>query len=324
MGMDISVVAAAREDDRPPQEALLVASLADQLGYREVWIGEGPTWDSFVLATAIGLATERIAVTAGPLPVSVRDPMTIARAAAGAAALIRRPVGVAIGTSSVRVVEGLHGRSRARAVNDLSTSAAAVRALTDHQRPEAMETILTGQGFRARLAPAGGLLTIAAFGDRAIAVAARHADRMLLDVVSPAQVGRLRAKLDAAAKEVDRTPPKLAAWLPTAIDPTPEAHTQLTRSLVGYLTVPGYREMFATAGFGDAVELAAGGADRDELVAALPEDAAQLVGIVGDAATMRERLDAYADAGLDEIAIVPATAGDVGGQRTLTAVAKLL
>ena len=63
--MEISVVAAAREDDRPPEEAVQSAVLADRLGYREVWLGEGPTWDSFVLATAVGLATQRIALTAG-------------------------------------------------------------------------------------------------------------------------------------------------------------------------------------------------------------------------------------------------------------------
>jgi alkanesulfonate monooxygenase SsuD/methylene tetrahydromethanopterin reductase-like flavin-dependent oxidoreductase (luciferase family) len=52
--MDISVVAAAREDDSPVDEPLRVAAVADRLGYREVWAGEGPTWDAFVLATAIG------------------------------------------------------------------------------------------------------------------------------------------------------------------------------------------------------------------------------------------------------------------------------
>jgi alkanesulfonate monooxygenase SsuD/methylene tetrahydromethanopterin reductase-like flavin-dependent oxidoreductase (luciferase family) len=66
--MDISVVAAAREDDSPVDEPLRVGLLADRLGYREVWVGEGPTWDSFVLAAAIGCATERVALRAGPVP----------------------------------------------------------------------------------------------------------------------------------------------------------------------------------------------------------------------------------------------------------------
>jgi alkanesulfonate monooxygenase SsuD/methylene tetrahydromethanopterin reductase-like flavin-dependent oxidoreductase (luciferase family) len=79
--MDITVVAVAREDGSPVDGPLRVTALADRLGHREVWGCEGPTWDAFVPATAAGAATRRIAVTAGPVPVSVRDSYTIARGA---------------------------------------------------------------------------------------------------------------------------------------------------------------------------------------------------------------------------------------------------
>jgi alkanesulfonate monooxygenase SsuD/methylene tetrahydromethanopterin reductase-like flavin-dependent oxidoreductase (luciferase family) len=144
--MEISVVAAAREDDRPPEEAVQSAVLADRLGYREVWLGEGPTWDSFVLATAVGLATQRIALTAGPMPVSVRDPATIVRGSADVEAVTGRPVGVALGTSSVRVVRGLHGRSRATPVDDLRAAAPAYVA---HRRGEWFGAS-SAHGFRQR------------------------------------------------------------------------------------------------------------------------------------------------------------------------------
>ena len=239
--MKISVVAAAREDEQPPLEATDVAVLADRLGYGEVWLGEGPTWDAFALAAAVGSATGRIAITVGPVPVSVRDPFTIVRGAASAEALIGRPVGVALGTSSTRVVEGVHGRSRARPVGDLRDSAAAYQA---HRRGEWFGATGT-HGFHRRLPPATGPLTIAAFGDRAIGIAARHADRMLLDLVSPAQVRELRAKLHS----VTGHPPTLAAWLPAAVDPDDASYAQLMRAVAGYLPVRGYQEVFAAAGF---------------------------------------------------------------------------
>ncbi|CAL9404312.1 hypothetical protein SUDANB140_01520 [Streptomyces sp. enrichment culture] len=162
---------------------------------------------------------------------------------------------------------------------------------------------------------------MAAFGDRAISVAARYADRMLLDVVSPEQVRALRAKLLAAADAAGRTPPAPAAWVPAAVDPDPASLTQVMRSVVGCLTVPGYREMFEAAGFGEAVALARTDADAGTLLRALPREAAATVGLVGGLDTVRARMNAYAEAGLDEIALVPATAGDPSGQRTLTALA---
>src|ERR687897_889049 len=101
--MDISVVVRAREDEAGPSEILGLASLADELGYAELWIGEGPTWDAFVLATGVGLVTRNSSLTVGPVPVSVRDPATISRGAASVASVTGRRVGVALGTSSVRV-----------------------------------------------------------------------------------------------------------------------------------------------------------------------------------------------------------------------------
>jgi probable F420-dependent oxidoreductase len=311
--MKISVVAAAREDEQSPTEALDVAAMADRLGFGEVWLGEGPTWDAFALAAAVGARTSRVALTAGPVPVSVRDPFTIVRGAASVEAVTGRPAGVALGTSSTRVVEGVHGRSRATPVSDLRDCAAAYVA---HRRSEWFGATGT-HGFRPRLPAATGPLTIAAFGNRAIRIAARYADRMLLDLVSPAQVRELRASLHAAS---DR-PPSLAAWLPAAVDPDDASYAQLMRALAGYLPVRGYQEMFAAAGFTAAVELANRGAGRDELVAALPEHAARTVGLVGDAPAVRARIAQYAEAGLDEVALVPATAGDPAGERTLTALA---
>lgn len=320
--MDVSVVAAAREDDARALETVDIAVHADRLGYREVWLGEGPTWDSFALATAVGVRTRQVRLTAGPIPVHVRDPFSIARGAASAAALVGRPVGVALGTSSTRVVEGVHGRSRERPVAALAESAAVVADLLG-PRTEQGRTRLSALGFSWRLPPGGGALTVAAFGERAVAVAVEHADRMLLDLVSPEQVRMLRERRDAAATRAGRTPPPLAAWIPAAVEPTERDREQILRSIAGYLTVRGYSDMFVDAGFGNAVELAASGADTDRLLAELPPEAAGVVGLVGDRDTVRARLDEYAAAGLDEIAVFPTTAGDPAGRRTLTALAEL-
>ncbi|GLZ07941.1 hypothetical protein Acsp03_54070 [Actinomadura sp. NBRC 104412] len=58
------------------------------------------------------------------------------------------------------------------------------------------------------------------------------------------------------------------------------------------------------------------------MIAALKAAATGRIGLVGAAGTVGDRLAAYADAGLDEAVLVPATGGDPGGERTLTAVAR--
>jgi probable F420-dependent oxidoreductase len=312
----MSVVAAAREDGRPVTDLMEVAQTADRLGYPEVWIGEGGTWDALVAAAAVGLSTDRIEITAGPVAVSVRDPITTGRGAATAATLTGRSIGVALGASSVRFVEGLHGRSRSRVIRELDESAAALARYL-HQPTD----VADAPGFRRKMNLPGGFLTVAAFGDRAIDIAARHADRMLLDLVTPEVVARLREKLEAAADRAARPRPSLAAWLPAAVDPGDPADRYVREGIAGYLPVRGYDDMFVAAGFDEAVRLAAAGHPVPDLVDALPDDAASRVGLVGDLDAVRARIRDYEAAGLDEIAVVPALPGDPGGARTLTALA---
>lgn len=319
--MDTSVVVKAREDGAAPDEILGLAAAADDLGFGELWVGEGPTWDAFVLATAVGSSTRDASLTVGPVPVSVRDPATIARGAGSVASLIGRQVGVALGTSSVRVVEKLHGRSRSRAITDLNESARAIRDLMETP-PGLRFQDYPDAAFLSRLPAPNGPLTVAAVGDRAIQVAADHADRMLADLVTPEQVARLRTKLEVVSGS--RAIPRLAAWLPAAVEPPEEALRQVRETVAGYLTVGGYREMLIEAGFGEAIQDADAGADLAHLIAVLPQEAPSIVGLIGDRDEVGERLQAYAAAGLDEVAVVPVTSGDPNGERTLRAIRELL
>jgi probable F420-dependent oxidoreductase len=314
--MDISAVVGMWLD-RPPEEALHTAVLADRLGFGELWIGETGTWDAFALATAVGLATDTIALTVGPVPVAVRDPAMIAMGAASVTALTRRRVGVALGTSNPTLVEDWHGRSRDGAAGALEESVRAVATLLGGGRTNGEN------GFRLRLSPPEGPLTVAALGDRAIATAAAHADRMVVNLVTPQQAAELKEKLEAAARKAGRPTPRLAAWMPAAVDPAPESYAQLIWGLVPYLSAPRYSANLAAAGFSDAVELARAGTAPRDLLTALPLELAGTIGLAGDTAAVRSRLAAYADAGVDEVAVVPVTGGDPGGERTLSALRKL-
>jgi len=61
------------------------------------------------------------------------------------------------------------------------------------------------------------------------------------------------------------------------------------------------------------------GAAPRELLKDVPAELPRAVGLVGSEAEVRERMALYRDAGVDEVALVPATAGDPGGRRTLEA-----
>ncbi|GAA3456179.1 LLM class F420-dependent oxidoreductase [Dactylosporangium matsuzakiense] len=300
--------------DRPPAEALGTARLAGELGFPALWIGEMATYDAFALAAAAGPALPPATrLVLGPFAVTVRDPMMIAMGAASVAALTGLSVSVALGTSSPVVVEQWHGRSRAGSAQALETAARSVRALLAGERVG---------GYRLRLPPVEPDIVVAAFGPRAVTTAARHADRMVLNLLDPPTAGDLVRRLRAA----DGRRPRVAAWAPAAIgSDLPAAYEQLRRGVVGYLAAPGYCDMFVRAGFGDVVEFARTGPHPRELLAAIPDALVDAVGVVGDRDAARQRIAAYREHGVDDVVLVPAsTDADPLGAATLAAARELL
>ena len=290
--------------DRPAGEALEVAAVADELGYDELWVGEMATYDAFALATAIGLRTSHLSLTVGPLAVGVRSPASIAMGVASTANLIGHDVNVALGTSSTLVVEAWHERVRTQPARALEHTAETVRVLLQGGKSDG--------GFRLRLEPQACSITIAAFGERAVRIAAVRGDRMVLNLVTPKTAARLCAQYREAGGK------RAAVWLPTAIDPDDDARQQLTRALVAYLGAPGYGDVFEEAGFGEVVAFARTRPHPRDLLEAIPPELVDAVGLVGDVTGVTKRLAEYHDAGIDDICVVPATASDRAGRRTLT------
>jgi probable F420-dependent oxidoreductase len=285
--------------DRPLSADIETAVLADQLGYEQLWVPEMAKADSPAMAAIVADRTDAIELVLGPLAVTVRTPVQIAIALQTVAAT-GRPVHAALGTSS-DVVARWHGRPRAGAADALASTRADLATLLEGGRVN---------GYRLPQPPDPvPSITVAAFGPRAVD-AARHADRMVLNMVTVETAGRLASRH-----------PNTAVWLCAAIDPTDEERAWLARGFVGYLAAPGYGEMFAEAGYGELVELARSRPGPKAIHAAMPPDLIDRVALVGDETTVRRRVADYEAAGVAEICLVP-SAPDLGSSaRTLEALA---
>jgi probable F420-dependent oxidoreductase len=313
--------------DRPAAEVVRTAQVADELGYGEIWIGEMATFDAFALGAVVAERTSRAALTIGPLAVAVRDPVMIAMGAGSLAELTGRTVNVALGSSSPVVVEQWHGRRQERTALALAESAAAVRALLAGDKADVRGEVISTRGFRLRTRAPGSSLTIAAFGRGAVRTAARQADRMVINLVTPKSAARLVQMLHDECRAAGRPVPPVAVWLaavavPDGGAPDAQALEQLRRGLVAYLSAPGYGEMFAEAGFEDVVRYARTGPRPGELLAAIPAELVGHVSLTGDGQAVQTRLAEYASAGVDEVALVPGSSdADPAGVATLTVLA---
>jgi probable F420-dependent oxidoreductase len=308
--------------DRPDEEALEVALQCELAGLQAVWVGEMATYDAPALATAIGHRSEQLALRLGPLAVGVRSPVAIALAASSVAGITAHRVDLALGASSPGIVAGWHDRSWSRLARRTEETVECLRLILAGERVSYDGQLIHSHGFRLRHPLPDAHIWVAAFGPKMTRLAARIADGVLLNLVSPDRVASVRQAVEAVAEQVGRPPPPLAVWVPVAVEPGEAARAQLAGQLAVYLAPPGYGEMFSELGFSALVERARAGAGRAELAAEIPIELVEQVGAIGTVAQIADRLAAYQAAGADVVGVVPSTAEDAGGGRVLGVLSK--
>lgn len=309
---------------RPQEEVIEVAKHADALGYSSLWLPEAAAYDVFALATYIGLQTEQIEMVLGALPVTVRDPVMIARGISSVQALSGRTTSACLGTSSDFIVETWHGRSREHSGTALGESAQALRALLAGEKSQLNGKVVSTNGFKLRLGTPPTPITMAAFGPYALKMAARYADRLVLNLLDAATAKSVIDQFAAYCKDAGRDVPPVALWVGTAIDQGTASFEQLRSGTVGYLMAPGYSDMFLKAGYTELIEYARTRPHPRDLLAKVPDELVRGVSIIGDQGTVTERIAQYAAAGIDELIFQPtSTDEDPAARQTLARIAKV-
>ena len=264
----------------PPLECLEVAVNADRNGFAEVWVGQMATFDAFALAAAIARETKQATLWVGPLALAVRDPVSLALGITSVSTLGERTAHLALGSSTASVVEW-HGRKWGGNVLLAIGTIERLRPLLRGER--------SPEGFRLRSPFPGSEIGLAAFGSEMLKVASHLADRLVLNLLTPAQVAEFRARSELP----------ITIWVPAALDPGEAALDQVRRELKVYLAAPAYAAMFRRAGLSD------------------PDAIAAQVSALGSLERIRERIAEYHAAGATTVALVPVTAEDPGGERLL-------
>jgi probable F420-dependent oxidoreductase len=305
--------------DRPDGEAVDIAVEALRNGFDTMWLGEMATFDAFALATAVGMRAPGLALKIGPVAVGVRSPVALALGLASVATLTGARADLALGASSPDIVRGWHDRPWEALAPRARETVEAVRLILAGERAAYAGEHVRSHGFRLRQPQRDAKITLAAFGPSMTRVAATTADEIVLNLVTPERVARVREIVDAAAAARDRIPPEIAVWVAVSLDPGSASLAQMAAQTAAYLRPPGYGEMFTELGFGSLVQRARAGAKRSELAGEITVELLGQVCALGSASELRARLASYFDAGAARIAIVPATAEDPAGHRALAA-----
>ncbi len=307
---------------RSLEQAIERVKLAESLGYEAAYVTHIAGRESLTVVTAYALATSRIRVGPGVVPIYTRTPATMAQTAATIDELSGGRLNLGLGVSHRPVVEGWHGQTIDRPVAEMREYASIVRAILRGEDPPAGEKWRTG--FRLLgVEPRPRLpIYVAALSPAMLRLAGEIADGVLLwlctpkyieDVVIPeVRAGRERAGLTLEGFDV-------APAVPAALTDDPDAVRATMRGeLIPYFGLPFYRAMIERSGFGGeiaAYDAAAG--DLPAMQAAISDEFLAELAAIGDASEVRAGVERYRSAGASTPCVGPIGRTDV--ESTLSA-----
>lgn len=304
-------------------ETVDAARLAQQAGFRRVWLDEstGPT----ALVTAAAIASQtRLEVGTAIVSAFTRSPALLAMAAADLAAISGgRPVHLGIGPGSPLIIEGWNGIPFRRPLAHVRDALTITRQVLSGQPTGYSGEAWSSHGYQLPSPPAAPVrLHVGAVGPALSRLAAREADGLILAFSSPEMVRSAAAKVSAELVRSGRPASafRLSVSVVAAVTDEPRPVRESLRRMLALFAneaaAPGYARHFRAAGFDagvDDVTAAAATGDQDRALASVPHalvDALLAAGPIDDVAA---RVHAYLDAGATEVilnAVPPAFGGD--------------
>jgi probable F420-dependent oxidoreductase len=301
---------------RSLEQAITRVKLADSLGYESVYTTHVAGRESLTVLTAYALATERIRVGSGVVPIYTRTPATLAQTAATIDELSGGRFTLGVGVSHRPVVEFWHGQTIDKPASEMREYVAIVRAILRGENPPPGEKWqsafrLSGLDPRPELP-----IYIAALSPLMLRLAGEIADGVILWLCNPNYirdevVPQVRAGRERAGKTLDGF--SIVAAVPGGITADrAAAYDAMRTDLLPYFGLPFYRAMLERSGFGeDIAAFDAAGGEVDGMRAAISDAFLQVLTAIGDEDEVRAGIERYRDAGADAPCIGPAPTVDI-------------
>jgi alkanesulfonate monooxygenase SsuD/methylene tetrahydromethanopterin reductase-like flavin-dependent oxidoreductase (luciferase family) len=293
-----------------PDVILRLAERADDLGLDRIDVAEGWTNDATILVAEIALRTSRIGIGTGVISAWGRTPATIALAAAGLQRCSDGRFSLGIGASSPPLTEGLHGIAWERPLAQLRETLTAVRALLSGDRLP--EPAPGARPLRLGVVPEVPVpIALAALSAGSIRLAGELADAWAPFLWARSRIEDGRALLqEGESAGAGGAPTRVRACVPVALGPdeaSARAFAAWWLSIYATRMGPLYPRMLGERfGMSEAVEAVVRSAQSDgpPELAAVAEDLAREVTLMGTYDELPALIDAWFAAGADSVQLV--------------------
>ncbi|BBZ26248.1 LLM class F420-dependent oxidoreductase [Mycolicibacterium madagascariense] len=292
-------------DGNPIDACVQNLAMLREEGFGRVWMSQMPYEPDLLTVLAIAFReVDDIEVATGVVPIQNQHPMQMAqRALTVSLASVRSspPRGrliLGLGMTHQAVTEGMWGIPWDKPVRRLNEFLDGLLPLLAGEPAEATGEIVTTRGALMIAGAPRPDVYVAALGPQLLKIAGRRTSGTCTWMTGPKTLaGHVTPTLRQAAADAGRPEDsvRVVAALPVSVtDDVDGARRQAAQQFSMYGVLPSYRAMLDREGY------------------AGPEDAA----IIGDEATVRDRLDELAAAGVDEYVAATFDASSEGRART--------
>jgi F420-dependent oxidoreductase-like protein len=319
------------------KEAADTVADLERAGLDLVWVAEAYGFDGASLMGYLAAKTSTVQIASGILPIYTRTPTLIAMTAAGVDALSDGRCQLGLGASGPQVIEGWHGVpydapiGRTREIIDICRTVWAREGKLEHQGKHYAMPLPEGQGtglgkplkiiahpVRSRIP-----IWVASLGPKNVQMTAEIADGWMPILFDPEKARHVwgddldlgASKRDASLGELQITAGGLLA-----VGDDVKGFLDFVRPMValyvGGMGAKGrnfYNDLFRRYGYEQEAEqiqdLYLEG-KKDEAAALIPLEFLEAISLVGPEGYVKERLHAFAEAGVTHLNVIPVATGD--------------
>jgi probable F420-dependent oxidoreductase len=261
---------------------------AEEAGFDSLWSEESVNFDGVTSLVIAAQHSHRLRLASGILNVFTRGPALLAQTAAALAELSGGRFVLGLGVSSDVIVEQWNGMPYDHPLEKMRTTVEYLRRVLAGDRGEG--------GFRLGRPPSQPVpIVLAALRASMLRLAADTADGVFTNFLPLSGAATVIEAFASPGKE-------LACRFFSVTGPEDEALRAAKRLFVSYATVPVYSDFLRWLGWAEAIDpvVAAWRAgERARALELLPEELVRDVFLIGPLEAQRERLAAFADAGID-------------------------
>jgi F420-dependent oxidoreductase-like protein len=318
---------------QPPAEAVPLIQAAERLGYDAVFTAESWGSDAFTPLAWWGAQTTRIKLGTSIVQISARPPTTTAMSALTLDHLSGGRLILGLGVSGPQVVEGWYGQPFGRPLARTRDYVGIIRSVLARQGPVTSDgphyplpyhgpgALGLGKPLKPITHPlrADVPIWLGAEGPKNVALAAEIADGWLPIYYSPRVAGMYRSWLaEGFARRPDGAPSPDGFEIATncqvvVTDDVEAAVAAMKPTLAFYIGGMGakdmnfHKEVFARMGYEaevDKIQDLFLEGRRDEAVAAVPDQLARDISLIGPPAKIRDDLAAWEEAGVTTLVVM--------------------